>query len=130
MVLLYYIFNPPVRTNSYGCRTFSYTAPTVWKKVPDCIRNAPLAMSFRKQLKTYYFEHLFTPHYGCHVLFGSQKSSRFWHCQICRYWLWLKFQDLWVAFGFGARNSGTWNKSVQKSHLFISGQNALLVSKS
>ena len=32
--------------------TFSYTAPTVWNKLPDDIRNARSVMSFRKQLKT------------------------------------------------------------------------------
>ena len=39
--------HPPVGTNSYGRRAFSYTAPTVWNKVPDYIRSAPLVMSFR-----------------------------------------------------------------------------------
>ena len=52
---------PPVGTNSYGRRAFSYTAPTVWNKVPDYIRSAPSVMSFRKHLKTYYFGHLLRP---------------------------------------------------------------------
>ena len=39
--------HPPVGTNSYGRRAFSYTTPTVW--------NASSVMSFRKLLKTYYF---------------------------------------------------------------------------
>ena len=44
--------HPPVGTNSYGHRAFSYTAPTVWNKVPDYIRNAPSVMSFVKKTKT------------------------------------------------------------------------------
>ena len=47
---------PPVGTNSYGRRGFSYMAPTVWNKIPDNIHNVPSVMSFRKQLKTYYFD--------------------------------------------------------------------------
>ena len=42
-----------------------------------------------------------------------RKSYRFWHCQICEHWLWLMFQDLSAAFGFGCTKLGTWNKSVQ-----------------
>ena len=41
--------HPPVGTNSYGRGAFSYTALTVWNKVPGFIRNAPSVMSFRKQ---------------------------------------------------------------------------------
>ena len=52
---------PSVGTNSYGRRAFSYTAPTVWNKVPHYIRSAPSVMSFRKHLKTYYFGHLSRP---------------------------------------------------------------------
>ena len=36
-------------------------ASTVWNKVPDYIRNAPLVMLFKKQLNTYYFGHLSRP---------------------------------------------------------------------
>ena len=36
--------HPPVGTNSYGCRAFSYTAPTVWNKIPEYVRNAPSVM--------------------------------------------------------------------------------------
>ena len=53
--------HPSVGTNSYGRRAFSYTAPSVWNKVPDYIRNAPSVMSFRKHLKIYYFGHLSRP---------------------------------------------------------------------
>ena len=43
-------------TNSYGLRAFSYTAPTVWNKLPYKIRNAPSGTIFRKKLKTLYFK--------------------------------------------------------------------------
>ena len=64
--------HPPVGTNSYGRRAFSYTAPTVWNKVPDYIRSALSVMSFKKHLKTYYFGHLSRPPDGrVIVLSGS-----------------------------------------------------------
>ena len=47
--------HPPVGSNNYGPRAFSYTAPSVWNIIPFCIRNPSSLMSFRKQLKTYYF---------------------------------------------------------------------------
>ena len=48
--------HPSVGTNSYGRRAFSYTAPTVWNKLPYKIRNAPSVTLFRKKLKTLYFK--------------------------------------------------------------------------
>ena len=48
--------HPSVGTNSYGRRAFSYTAPTVWNKLPYKIRNAPSVTVFRKKLKTLYFK--------------------------------------------------------------------------
>ena len=48
--------HPPVGTNSYGRRAFSYTAPTVWNKLPHKIRYAPSVTLFRKKLKTLYFK--------------------------------------------------------------------------
>ena len=53
--------HPPVSTNSYERCAFSYTTPTVWNEFPDSIRNAPSVMSFKKQLKTYYFGNLLRP---------------------------------------------------------------------
>ena len=39
--------HPPVGTNSYNGRcAFSYTAPRVWNKLPDDIRNATSVMLF------------------------------------------------------------------------------------
>ena len=61
--------HPPVGTNIYGRHAFNYMVPTVWNKVPDYIYKiyiyAPSVMSFRKQLKTYYFEHLSRPPDSC-----------------------------------------------------------------
>ena len=48
--------HPSVGTNSYGRHAFSYTAPTVWNKLPCKIRNAPSVTVFRKKLKTLYFK--------------------------------------------------------------------------
>ena len=48
--------HPAVGSNNYGRRAFSYTAPTVWNKLPFQIRNAPSVMCFRKRLKTHYFK--------------------------------------------------------------------------
>ena len=48
--------HPSVGTNSYIRRAFSYTAPTVWNKLPYKIRNAPSVTLFRKNMKTLYFK--------------------------------------------------------------------------
>ena len=45
--------HPSVGTNSYGRRAFSYTAPTVWNKIPYSTGIAPSVMSSRKELKTF-----------------------------------------------------------------------------
>ena len=63
--------HPSVGTNSYGRRAFSYTALTVWNKLSYKIRNAPLVISFRKQLETRYFEILSRPPNGC-VMSGPE----------------------------------------------------------
>ena len=48
--------HPPVGKNNYGCRAFSFTAPSIWNKIPLHIRMAPSILSFRKHLKTFYFK--------------------------------------------------------------------------
>ena len=47
--------HPSVGTNSYGRHAFSYTAPTVWNKLPYKLCNALSVILFRKKLKTLYF---------------------------------------------------------------------------
>ena len=50
------LHHPSVGTSSYERRAFSYTAPTVWNKLPYKIRNAPSVTLYRKKLKTLYFK--------------------------------------------------------------------------
>ena len=40
---------------SYGRRSFTYSSPAVWNKIPTAIRQAPSLSVFRRNLKTYYF---------------------------------------------------------------------------
>ena len=47
--------HPSVGTNSSGHRAFSYTAPTVWNKLPYQIRNASLVTLFRKKIENTIF---------------------------------------------------------------------------
>ena len=41
--------------NSYGHRAFSYTAPTVWNRLPYKIRIAPSITLFRKKIENTIF---------------------------------------------------------------------------
>ena len=50
-----------VGTNSYGRRAFSYTRPQFGTKFQNMYEKHHPVMSFRKQLKTYYFGHLLRP---------------------------------------------------------------------
>ena len=44
---------PSVNTKSYGERSFSYTAPTLWNTLPKDIRFSQSVSSFRSALKTH-----------------------------------------------------------------------------
>ena len=44
---------PSVNTKSYGERSFSYTAPTLWNSLPKDIRFSQSVSSFRSALKTH-----------------------------------------------------------------------------
>jgi len=47
---------PRYRLNTYGCRAFSLTGPTVWNSLPDFIRDPTISADcFRRLLKTYLF---------------------------------------------------------------------------
>ena len=46
---------PAVNTKSYGERSFSYTAPTLWNTLPKDIRFSQSVSSFRSALKTHLF---------------------------------------------------------------------------
>ena len=44
------------RTKTYGDRTFSSQAPTIWNALPHELRNETDCIKFKKQLKTHYFK--------------------------------------------------------------------------
>ena len=53
---------PHVRTKSFGQRSFSYVAPSVWKSLPQEVRNTTLTSEFKTALKTHLFKkHLDEP---------------------------------------------------------------------
>ena len=47
----------PPTVKKYGDRAFSFYAPSLWNKLPQEVRESPSVDSFRKRLKTYYFNH-------------------------------------------------------------------------
>ena len=51
---------PKRRLKSFGHRSFSYLAPTIWNALPDDLRFAPSISSFRKALKTHLFNLAFS----------------------------------------------------------------------
>jgi len=48
---------PRVRTH-FGSRSFSVAAPTIWNSIPFDIRNSCSIASFRRKLKTFFFQRL------------------------------------------------------------------------
>ena len=44
---------------SNGFRSFAYAAPFLWNHLPNTVRSAPTYLSFRKSLKTYFFNQAF-----------------------------------------------------------------------
>ena len=46
---------PTVRTKSYGQRSFSFQAPTVWNTLPAPLRHAESVASFKSSMKTHLF---------------------------------------------------------------------------
>lgn len=46
---------PIVRTKSYGQRSFSYQAPSIWNDLPHSVRHSTSPSSFRSALKTHLF---------------------------------------------------------------------------
>ena len=51
---------PHVKTKSFGQRSFSYVAPSVWNSLPQEVRNVTLTSDFKTALKT----HLFKVYFG------------------------------------------------------------------
>ena len=44
---------------SNGFRSFAHAAPFLWNHLPNTVRSAPTYLSFRKSLKTYFFNQAF-----------------------------------------------------------------------
>ena len=51
---------PKCNLKTFGQRSFSFLAPTVWNSLPSDLRNAPSLSSFKKQTKTYLFRQAFS----------------------------------------------------------------------
>ncbi len=47
---------PPTRTKTYGDRAFSASAPKLWNKLPDDLRETNELEPFKRQLKTHLFK--------------------------------------------------------------------------
>ena len=43
-------------TNTIGSRAFRISAPKIWNLLPASIRNSPSIHTFRRHLKTHYFQ--------------------------------------------------------------------------
>ncbi|KAK7090564.1 hypothetical protein V1264_010341 [Littorina saxatilis] len=48
---------PSARTKTYGQRTFSYQAPSIWNQLPHSLRHSTSMQSFKTSLKTHLFPH-------------------------------------------------------------------------
>ena len=46
---------PKFKLKSFGGRSFSSSAPTLWNALPETLRGNPDLQSFRSNLKTFYF---------------------------------------------------------------------------
>ena len=50
---------PKRNLKSFGQRSFSFTAPSVWNSLPATLRNVPTLSQFKSQLKTFLFAQAF-----------------------------------------------------------------------
>ncbi|KXJ14933.1 hypothetical protein AC249_AIPGENE3691 [Exaiptasia diaphana] len=50
-----YVSVKPYSMKTYGSRSFSVAAPTLWSSLPSDLRNMDSLLSFKKELKTYLF---------------------------------------------------------------------------
>ena len=53
------LFIPPFNLKTYGARSFSVAAPTLWNALPSDIRNSSLVLVFKNKLKTFLFRKAF-----------------------------------------------------------------------
>jgi len=49
------LLSVPRCNSSFGQRSFSYSAPTIWNGLPLAVRQSPSLNSFKRNLKTYYY---------------------------------------------------------------------------
>ena len=47
---------PSIKSNSYGGRAFSATAPKLWNSIPEYIKRAETVETFKTRLKTFLFQ--------------------------------------------------------------------------
>ena len=47
---------PSIKSNSYGGRALSATAPKLWNSIPEYIKRAETVETFKTRLKTFLFE--------------------------------------------------------------------------
>ena len=52
---------PRSKTVAFGDRAFSIAGPLLWNSIPPDIRNSPSVVTFKKSLKTYFFNQLSNP---------------------------------------------------------------------
>ena len=46
---------PSVKLKKYGCRSFSFAAPTIWNSLPEPIRNHDDSSKFNTAIKAFYY---------------------------------------------------------------------------
>ncbi len=51
---------PRISKSTAGGRSFSYSAPKLWKKLPNTVRKADTLCQFKSRLKTYLFNLAYT----------------------------------------------------------------------
>ena len=59
------LIKPSVRTKSFGERSFSFCAPTVWNSLPYHIRHIDSLQAFKRALKTHLFCRYYPSELGC-----------------------------------------------------------------
>ncbi|KAK3730673.1 hypothetical protein QZH41_016865 [Actinostola sp. cb2023] len=50
-----FTINPTSRTSTFGDRTFSMAAPSLWNNLPDNLKHAASVAAFKSSLKTFLF---------------------------------------------------------------------------
>ena len=71
---------PRVRT-CFGSRSFAVAAPTIWNSLPLAIRSSVSTYSFRRQLKSFFYNSAFRPPHPAPQI---RRVSR-WHCALYKF---------------------------------------------